>query len=83
MSEQAGQMIELLKSIDASLKTLVARKNYVRTDKGFSLNGDAGAKPCIACALARSCKSPCGPFDAWKIATGLSKAKPGHVEKKA
>lgn len=83
MSTQADEMIVLLKSIDASLKTLVSRKGSARGDgaKRFADGGDSnGPKPCIGCAMALKCHTACSRFDQWVFNTGLTKAKPGAAE---
>lgn len=85
MSTQADEMIVLLKSIDVSLKTLVARKpSGGRGDgaKRFADGGDvAGQKPCLACVHRFKCTMACASFDQWVYTTGMSKAKPGVPEK--
>lgn len=82
MSEQAAEMIVLLREIRDGIKTLNERTRLTRSgEKLFSRNGDAGPKPCIECPMRVACKSACAEFDRWKFLTGFDRAKPGAPEK--
>lgn len=63
-------IIALLTSIDASLKTLAARTEQRRQYAKRAEEGRA-AKPCLTCSLAPTCQTPCSNLETWRAATGL------------
>jgi len=77
VSEQADEMIKLLREINAGIKSLVAAKSRPRgTGANWAGYGEAGPKPCITCRFRETCRAACADLDKWSNLSGLP-ARPG------